>query len=108
MARNRFLSETIDTIRLLFGFRGEVRVPKGFDVTEWRTVKDGDREVVLKVLARHGIRVYEGYPLAGLSDDELKDVYATYVLSEWRKGRGTHKAHVARVIERLKRTQVLP
>lgn len=108
MARNRFLSETIDTVRLFFGIQGEIRVPQGFDVIEWRTVREGDRETVLKVLARHGIRTYEGFPMAGLDDDELRDVYATYVLGKWRQGRTRHKPSAARVIEKLQRTQVLP
>lgn len=75
---------------------------------EWRIVREGDREIVLKVLARHGIRTYEGFPMAGLSTEELRDVYATFVLSEWRDGRSEQKAKSRRVIERLKRTQVMP
>lgn len=71
-------------------------------------VREGDRETVLKVLARHGIRTYEGFPMAGLDDDELRDVYATHVLGEWRQERGRHKAGAVRVIEKLRRTQVLP
>ena len=77
-------------------------------MTEWRVVREGDRETVLKVLARYGIRTYEGFPMAGLSDDELRDVYATFVLGEWRKGRTRGKAKTMRTIERLRRTQVLP
>lgn len=85
---------------------GAIRIPKGFNVIEWRIVREGDRETVLRVLARHGIRTYEGFPMAGLSTDELRDVYATYVLSEWRRSRERDKARTRRVIERLKRTRV--
>lgn len=77
-------------------------------MTEWNIVREGDRETILRILARYEIRAYEGFPLIGLSVDELRDVYATYVLSEWRKSRGRGKERSRRAIERLKRTQVLP
>lgn len=77
-------------------------------MTEWQTVREGDHETVLKVIARHGIRTYEGFPMAGLSTEELRDVYAMHVLTEWRNSRSRGKERSKRVIERLKRTQVLP
>lgn len=75
---------------------------------EWRRVRDGDRGTVLRVLARHGVRTYEGFPLAGLSDDELRDVYATYMATKWRRERGDARGRTAEAAAYVRQTQVSP
>lgn len=75
---------------------------------EWRRVKEGDRETVLRILARHGVRTYEGFPLIGLSDEELRDVYATFIIARAKAERNGARARARRAIERAKRLQVFP
>lgn len=76
---------------------------------EWIEVRTASRERLFEILAKRGVRVYNGYPLVVLEDDELRDCYALVVLNEQRLERSAgYKSNMKRYIERLKRTQVLP
>lgn len=106
--RNGFFAEGLLFIRDVFGHRTPV-VRRGLNKEEWIEVRTAKRERLLEILATHEVRVYNGYPLVVLDDDELRDCYALVVLNEQRLERSTsYRDQMKRYVERLKRTQVLP
>lgn len=80
-----------------------------FDEQEWREVKHADKEGMLRILARYGVRTYADIPLIALDADELRDVYAHVIVLSWKKSKnGPEYARYMRRIDAMRRTRWFP
>lgn len=80
-----------------------------FDGKEWFEAKHADKEGMLRILARHGVRTYADIPLIVLDADELRDVYAHYTVLKWKETKnGTAERLHKRRLVALRQTRWFP